>query len=207
LFLVVAGQSEKLKLAESREGDLVEKLKDAESREADLNGLLENRTNKLQLLMKSIDTLKMKCAKNETQTEIQRNELKDQEALIQELHIALQMMKGEMHLLQGVVGSKQFRVLRKHQGNLIAVTKPYIKLIVKVSFEAGLVSENIGKCAGECPGTDHDCTTVFYKALQFRVSESPPVLEKFLRLMLQNFEQSHSCHRLCSQVLCDAFLL
>ena len=183
-------------------------LKLAQHKITELNAELENRDEKLQMLITTVTTLKRASEENERRMEMQQNELKQQRTALRELFTA-QKMKGGLGFCDyyftasATAGenSRAFWVLRKHQRNLVMLSRPYTKQIIEAAMEKGLVSENIGKCAVKCSIPNHDCMDGFYKALLVRVGESPDVLEAFLYLMQQKLKESQPCCQLFSKML------
>ena len=181
------------------------KLESAESKIMKLITELEQRTNKLQTLATTINTLKEATEENERQMEMQQNELKQQRTALRELCTALGALEFcDSSLTTGATAgenSQAFWVLRKHQRNLVIITRPYRQQMIKAAVEEGLVSENIGKCALKCSIPNHDCVDEFYKALLVRVGESPEALEAFLYLMQQKLKKSRPCCQLFNKML------
>lgn len=183
------------------------RLKSAENTIKELKALLQKRNENLQTLVTTINGLQEMTEENERRLEMQRNQLKEQYTVLREMLLAMRM-KGSrfshVYLKSGTNPgeiSQEFWVLRKHRGNLITVTKPYIRQVIKMALEAGLISENVGKCATKCPTLGHNCADEFYKALQVRVGEAPHALKQFLLLIQQRLKDSQPCQRLCSMIL------
>lgn len=179
-----------------------QKLRAAEEKNTKLTALLEKRTEMLRKFGKTIATLEEEFGDNERQLEMQRSELKEQYAILREMHTALLMKTDgkcwEIHHKLSELGlpgenCQQFWVFRKHKQNLVILTKPHIQEIIKAATEAGLVSESVGKCATKCPFPNHDCTTEFYKALQVKIGESPDTLKIFLQLVQDKCKESQPC--------------
>ena len=185
------------------------KLKAYEEKNRELTALLCRRTVKFKSLVKKTDLLVQKFEENEQQLELHKSELKEQQVALAEM----QMLLPRNHLLPFVnilVGgldrdssSRPLWVFRKHQRNLVVVTRPYIGRIIKAAIEAGLVSKHVGKCAKNCTTMDHDCADRFYKALLKKVSESPEALKEFLQLLQQTLRESQPCCQLCSKILVE----
>lgn len=153
-----------------------------------------------------VNALEVKSDQNERRLEFQRNELKQQHVTMQECFIGRQIgvSPSQLCFLPGTTvreTSKQVWVLRKHQQNLVLLTRPHIREIITIAVEAGFVSENIGKCATDCSLPDHDCAAEFYKALLVRVCEAPHVLENFLQLLLEVLKENESCRHLFTGML------
>ena len=159
-----------------------------------LLNLVEKRSSKLEKLEKMVDVLAEKSEQNERQIELERNERKHQQVVIQELYLQRQLNVGvplsQLSVLpQTKPGelSKEFWVLRSHQENLVCVTRPFICQIIRAAVEAGIVSDTVEKCMDSCP--DRDRVAAFYKALLVRVGESPTILADFLQLMERELNQ------------------
>ena len=182
-----------------------EKLKAAESKIKELTAQLRKRDDKLRTLVTTINELKEMTDENERRIELQRNELKEQHAILQEMFLALGMKKGASfsHICNTFFGageaSREFWVLRKYRRNLIIITNPHIQQIIEIALQARLVSENIGKRAT----VGHNCAEGFYKALQVKVGEEPHVLKEFLLLMQEKLKESQSLQKLCSRMLAE----
>lgn len=160
-------------------------------------------TQQLKETINTVGKLKEKYEEHNQRNEIQRNDLKDHQISMYEFFLSLQLPKPLFPAI--FENSKQFWVLRKHQRNLIALTKPYIDTIIIASVEAGIVSRNIGRCATKkCSIPNHDCTSGFYKALLVNVSDSPHILEKFLQMMVDKFE-SEPGGQLCVRMLKELY--
>lgn len=163
---------------------------------------LEQQEEQLLKLVKMVNALKEKNKENERRVEMQQHELKEQEAVVRELYIALQMKSNPALLLQSSTTiteiPKQFRLFRKHSRNLMLITKPCINQVIKASVEAGIVPELV---VGEYTETSSNTNcTVFYKALQMKISESPHTLTIFLQMLQENFSASKA---LCSKILAE----
>jgi hypothetical protein len=182
------------------------KLKTEESRNRELTAQLQKRDEKLHKLVTTIHELKEVTEDNERRIEMQRNELKEQHAILCEMSIALGLKSGasfsHMYFNAGET-PREFWVLRRNKQNLIIITKPHIQQIIRAALEARFVSENIGKCATKCPTAGHNCAEEFYKALQVKVGESPHTLKAFLLLMQEKLKESESLQKLCSKMLAE----
>jgi hypothetical protein len=185
---------------------LKKKLEQSEKRCLYLGDLLNKRDKQMEELLDTNDELRERCEENDQRIEVQQNDLKEQQIVLQEFFLSLQFsnmpFKGPDNFQVATMGesTKHLWVLRRHQRNLASITKPLIKKIIRASTEAGIVSKNIGRCACKCSIASHDCASGFYKALLVSVGTSPCVLETFLQMMLDEFE-SEPCSRLCSQML------
>ena len=184
------------------------KLHLAESKVTELTNLLENQTQQLMELIEAVDALREKSRDNERRAELQRHELKEQYITLRELYMALKMKTGEnlidcAHFLPSPTAgenSRRFWLLRKYHRNLVAAIKPCIDRVIKTSVDAGIVPELV---VGEsCTDVDEKCA-VFYRALQVRVGESPQVLDAFLQLIQENFQDSKPCNYLRSKMLSE----
>ena len=182
------------------------KLKTEESRNRELTAQLQKRDEKLHKLVTTIHELKEVTEDNERRIEMQRNELKEQHAILCEMSIALGLKSGasfsHMYFNAGET-PREFWVLRRNKQNLIIITKPHIQQIIRAALEARFVSENIGKCATKCPTAGHNCAEEFYKALQVKVGEAPHTLKAFLLLMQEKLKESESLQKLCSKMLAE----
>ena len=161
---------------------------------------LEQQEEQLLKLVKMVNALKEKNKENERRVEMQQHELKEQEAVVRELYVALQMKNNPTLLLQSSTITetpKQFRLFRKHSRNLILITKPCINEVIKASVEAGIVPELV---VGESETSSNTNCTVFYKALQMKISESPHTLTIFLQMLQEKFTASKA---LCSKILAE----
>ena len=159
-----------------------------QSHVTELHDKLEKRNVQVKELVNTIDELKEKSEETDQRIEIQQNDLKEQQICMHEFFLSLQLPECVQTPTVGK-NSKQFWVLRKHQRDLTALTKPNINAIIKASVEAGIVSRNIGRCATKkCSIPNHNCTSGFYKALLVNVSDSPHILKKFLQMMVDKFE-------------------
>ena len=182
------------------------KLKSAETKIKELTTLLQMRNEKLRSLVMTIDKLKGVTEENERRLQLQRNELKEQYAVLQEMFVMLKEL-GISNVsgvyLHAKEMSREFWILRKYRPSLLIVTKPYIHQIIRECVEAGLVSEKFSQCACPtgCPSSGHDCTDQFYKELQLKVSETPHTLECFLLLIKQKVQVSKGCQQLCNTML------
>ena len=180
------------------------KLRFAESKIKQLTTLLQTRDEMLQSLVMEIDKLKEETEENERRLEFQRNELKEQYAVLQEMFVVLRAREEGIFGKSAVMGanefSKEFWILRKHRPSLVVLTKPYIDQIITESVKAGLVSENIGQCGSNCQLSGHDCSDGFYKALQVKVNETPHTLESFI-ILIQKLQLSNGCKKLCGTML------
>ena len=167
--------------------------------------LLQERTKRLCVIVKDIEKMRQISEESVRRIEMQENDLREQSTTVCELYMTLKLKTNATlclkDFLQGAMRmSKALIIFRKHQRNLIAVTKPCIEKIITSASEAGIVSKNIKKCANNCSIPNHDCTDMFYKALLVSVGDSPRVLEIFLRVVVQELD-SEPCRRLCSQIL------
>ena len=189
---------------------LEKKLEESENRCFYLGDLLDKRNKQMEELLDTNDELKERCEENDQRLEVQQNDLKEQQIVLQEFFLSLQFsnmpFKAPDNFQVATMGesTKHLWVLRRHQRNLASMTKPLIKRIIRASTEAGIVSKNIGRCASKCSIASHDCASGFYKALLVSVGTSPRVLEIFLQMMLDEFE-SEPCSRLCSQILEEVY--
>ena len=182
------------------------KLKSAETKIKELTTLLQMRNEKLRSLVLTIDKLKGVTEENERRLQLQRNELTEQYAVLQEMFVMLKELgisnvSGAYLPAKGM--SREFWILRKYRPSLVVVTKPYIHQIIRECVEAGLVSEKFSQCACAtgCPSSGHECTDQFYKALQLKVSDTPHALECFLLLIQQKMQVSKGCQQLCNTML------
>ena len=186
-----------------------QKLKVAEEKKMELSTLLKRRDEMLQELATTINELEEKFGENELLIEMQKNELKEQSTILREMHVALRLKRGskccDLHddFFFCAESSQEFWILRKYQRNLVLVTKPHIREIIKAAMEAGLVSENIGKCAVKCLIPQHDCADGFYKALLVKVDESPEALKLFLEMVQERLKESKPCQQLCNKMLAE----
>jgi hypothetical protein len=186
-------------------------LKMARCKIMELTAQLQNRDERLRKLVASIDELKKVTDENERRIELQRNELKEQCAILREMFIALEAKRGpcfsricDSYFGAGAADtSREFWILRKYRHNLIIITKPYIQLIIMEAWKADLISEHVAKCATKCPTTHHDCTDGFYKALQVKVGEAPHTLKPFLLRIQEKLKDSRPCQQLCKRMLLE----
>jgi hypothetical protein len=185
-------------------GDLHRELELYKERVLKLDDMLEKRTGELKKLVHTVEELTERFEKSDQRLEMQQIELIEQKVCMREFCLSLQMIEPSLpsFIQTTTTGEycKQFWILRKHQRNLITITKPYIHSIIKASTEAGIVSRNIGKCAIKCSIPNHDCASGFYKALLVRVGKSPHVLRFFLQILLNEFETG-PCRQLCIRML------
>ena len=162
---------------------------------------LERQNECLLKLVETVNTLKEKNKENERRVKMQQHELKEQEAVVRELYVALQMKSNPTLLLQSSTITetpKQFRLFRKHSRSLMLITKPCIRQVIKAAVEAGIVPELV---VGEYTETSSNTNcTVFYKALQMKISESPQTLTIFLQMLQEKFSASKA---LCSTILAE----
>ena len=184
------------------------KLHLAESKVTELTNLLENQTQQLMELIEAVDKLREKSRDNERRAELQRHELKEQYITLRELYMALKLKTGEnlidcAHFWPSPTAgenSRRFWLLRKYHRNLVAAIKPCIDRVIEASVDAGIVPELV---VGEsCTDVDEKCA-VFYRALQVRVGESPQVLDAFLQLIQEKFQDSKPCNYLRSKMSLD----
>lgn len=181
-------------------------LEEQETRLEEQEERLEEQEERLLKLVEMVNALEEKNRENERRVELQQHEIKEQEATLHELSIALQMKNGPLipYALPGATeGSKPFWLFRQHQRNLAHLTKPCINQVIRASVEAGVVSELVMEECGETRSTPEQSSSVFYKALQMKISESPQSLAIFLRLLQENSEVSKPCRRLCSNILAE----
>lgn len=161
----------------------------------------ENQLKEKELkLSKDVVELRQKMHWSERRLEIQRNDLIEQSFSVYELYFTLKMAKGEVCLEIANKLSRPVMILRKHQRNLIFLTKPHINHIITSASAAGIVSKTIGECAETCSIPNHDCTQGFYKALLVSVDNSADMLERFLRLVMEEVD-SVPCRSLCKRML------
>ena len=180
---------------------LCSKIQVYRKRELEYKGVIKKQTEKLMELCEMSIKLKHKAEEDDRMLELQSNDLIELKICLYEL--SLLQSKDRMPVKEELEGSsKAFWVLRKHQKNLVMVTRPHIKAIISASSENGIVSENIGKCATNCSIPHHDCVNSFYKALLITVKDSPCILNKFLQLILQQ-NISKSCNCLLSQIAAE----
>ena len=194
-----------------KENRVLEKeLKLLGNRVSELEDLLNKQTKQMEGLLETIDDIKEKSEEDDQRIEVQHNDMIEQQIALQELFLSLQMSDkscghpGFKVANNEVDNSKHLWILRRHQRNLVSVTKPFIPRVIKTSEEAGIVSRNVGRCATKCSIPNHDCASGFYKALLVSVGESPRVLEIFLKMMVKEFD-SEPCSRLCSQILDEVY--
>ena len=179
------------------------KLELTENRALHLESLLDKRNIQIEELLDINDELKERCEENDQRIEATQNDLKEHQIVLHEFFQVSKMPFELPDIFQEAAATnfpKHLWILRRHQRNLVSITKPHIQKIIKVSSEAGIVSKIIGKCATNCSIPNHDCASGFYRALLVSVGDSPRVLEIFLQMMLDEF-QSEPCSRLCSQML------
>jgi hypothetical protein len=170
---------------------------------------VERQKEKLLKLVEVVNTLKEKNKENERRVEMQQHELMEQETILRELYIALQVKNDSslhpcVHLLRRKDTPKEFWLFRKHQRNLLRITEPYINQVIEASVEADIVPEHVVEESSEtCSSPDHRCS-VFYKALQMRISESPDIFATFLRILQEQMRDSKPHHTsLCSKILAE----
>ena len=171
---------------------------------------VERQKEKLLKLVEMVNALKEKNKENERRVEMQQHELLEQETILRELYTALQMKNDpsllpSVHLLQRKDIPKEFWLFRKHQRNLMRITEPYINQVIEASVEADIVPEHVVEESSEtCSSTDQRCS-VFYKALQMGISESPDTFATFLRILQQQMREDSKPHHssLCSKILAE----
>ena len=143
-----------------------------------------------------IDELTVSANEDDRRIEVQSNEVRGLQIALEEMSLLSFPPRKESY------GGKNLWILRKHERNLIMVTRPYTKIIINESAMIGIVSKNIHKCATECSIPGHDCTSGFYKALMVSVENRANVLQRFLEMILRQ-KRLEPCHRLCSQILSE----
>ena len=170
--------------------------------------LLERQKERLLKLIEMVNTLKERNKENERRVEMQKHELKEQETRVRELWIALQMKSSSSSLPPHSILLKSsivketphFWLFRRHKENLARITKSRIKEIIKASVEAGIVPELVvGECAETSTNAEQSCS-MFYKALQMRISESPHSFAAFLQILRDKLKGSEP---LCSKILAE----
>lgn len=168
---------------------------------------LEKRNDKLQKLVATIGELKVATDENECRMEMQRNELEEQRAILQEVYTAALQVAGSgtckymRHSPLLCEKSQEYWVLYKHRRNLVVITKPFIEDIIFAAWKAGLVSENIHLYATKYSNQGNTCSDIFFKALQVKVREMPQALNEFLQIMQEKLRGSESCQHLRTTML------
>ena len=178
---------------------LLQKNSDLKTQVLGLHETLGKRTAQLKSVVISIEELKEKAKESDQRVETQQNDLVEYKISMQEFYLSFD---SSLPHQEPMPTCKQFWILRKHQKNLMVLTKPFIYGIIIASTEGGLVSTNIGKCAVNCSIPGHDCAGGFYKALLVTVGNSPHMLEVFLQMMLNNFD-GQPLGRLCKRMLVE----
>ena len=188
--------------------NLRQKFESASSEVEDLSAKLEERSKQVKEMGAIIDELKKMSLNHQKQIEYQENQIGEQQGILREMYVAFKLMEkgegGQNHRMVGIgrkLGSapREYLVLRKHCRNLASVTRPFMSVVIRSACKAGLVSQNIGLCAENCPEQDHDCTDEFYKALQLTVSKNPSAFAHFLQILKENVV-STSCQKLCKTI-------
>ena len=180
---------------------------DATERADHLNDKLRERNTQVKELCTIINQLKTTALEHRKQIEFQRNQIGVQQGMLREMYIGFRLMDRDGtqdHVARGIAGKlggapREYFILRKYCRSLVNVTKPVIGRVIHAACEAGLVSRDIGACAKKCPGQDHDCTSEFYKALQFTVNQRPTALVQFLHI-IQDKVPSPPCQQLCKTI-------
>ena len=184
-----------------------QKYEDATEKADHLNNELRERNRQVKELCAVIHELKTTALDHRKQIEFQRNQIVVQQGMLREMYIGFRLMDRDGtqdHVARGIAGKlggapREYFILRKYCGGLVSVTTPDIKRVIHAACEAGLVSSDIGACAEKCSGQDHDCTSEFYKALQFTVNQRPTALVQFLHI-IRDQVPSPPCQQLCKTI-------